>query len=117
MSSSSSDNEDDYEIKQLIMFDLINNNQQWYSNNGVGQMQQLQLDASLHLLAPERNRNQPCQPYCVFRHAEALHCIQHDYLGNDALFVGKNFEMMFRFSMTWVQWLLEDIGNARVPFL
>jgi hypothetical protein len=37
-------------------------------------------------------------------------------LGQDALFVGKNFLMMFRLSRARVQRLLEDIGNAQIPF-
>jgi hypothetical protein len=40
-----------------------------------------------------------------------LNCILHDYLRQEALFVGKNFEMMFQLSRSKVQRLLEDIGN------
>jgi hypothetical protein len=117
MVSSSSEDDDDYEIEELIMFHLINNNQQRLNNNREGQqMQQQQLDALLHLLAPQNNRNQPRRPYRVFQHADALNCIRRDYLGNNALFSGKNFEMMFRLSRSRVQRILEDIGNARIPF-
>ena len=79
-------------------------------------MQQQQLVAVLQLLAPQANQNQPHQPYHVFQHAEALHCIERDYLGREALFSGKNFKMMFRLSQTRVQRMLEDIGNTRISF-
>jgi Plant transposon protein. len=68
------------------------------------------------LLAPPGNRNNPRRPKRVFRHGEAFNCILRDYLGQEALFSGKNFEMMFRLSRSRVQRLLEDIGNAQIPF-
>ena len=117
MDSSFSDaDEDDYELEEQILVDLLNDNQQQLINNRGWEMQQQQLDVLLHILVPQNNRNQPHRPYHVFQHAEALHCIQWDYLGNDALFIGKNFEMMFRLSRTRVQRILEDMGNARISF-
>jgi len=85
-------------------------------NNRGQEMQQQQLDALLHILVPQNNQNQPHRPYHAFQHAEVLHCIQQHYLGNDALFSGKNFEMMFHLLRTRVQRMLEDIRNARIAF-
>jgi hypothetical protein len=110
------DFDDDFEIEEDLMIYLLNNNQKRLHNNRNQQMIQEQMNALLNLLAPPGNRNNPRQPKRVFEHAEAFRCIQRDYLGQDALFVGKNFLMMFRLSRTRVQRLLEDIGNAQIPF-
>ncbi len=67
-----------------------------------------------HRLLPRPKRKQ-------WRHAEALHCIQRDYLGfpNSPLppmFDGKEFETMFRISRSRFQRLMEDIGNSDNAF-
>jgi hypothetical protein len=117
MDSSFSNADEDYQLEEQILVDLLNDNQQWLINNRGQEMQQQQLDALLHILVPQNYRNQPGRPYHVFQHAEALHCVQWDYLGNDALFSGKHFEMMFHLSRTRVQRILQDIGNARIAFI
>ena len=74
------------------------------------------IDEAINIIAPVANRSNPRRPKRKFRHDEALHCIRRDCLGNDALFVGKNFKMMFRVSRSRVQRIMEDIGNERLPF-
>jgi hypothetical protein len=104
--------DDDYDIEEYLMINMLNNNQQRLHNN----REQQQMNVLLNLLAPPGNRNNPRRPKRVFRHGEAFNCILRDYLGQEALFSGKNFEMMFRLSRSRVQRLLEDIGNAQIPF-
>ena len=66
-------------------------------------------------------RHQPRRPKAIFRHHEALWCIQRDYFGiagdlSTPIFKDKNFEMMFRLSRTRVQRIFEDVMNAQHPF-
>ena len=56
-----------------------------------------------------------------FRHSEALHCIQRDYMGipgdpSTPLFNGKEFDTMFRISRSRFQRMMEDIGKQEDPF-
>lgn len=51
-----------------------------------------------------------------FCHAEALHCINRDYLGPVPLFPDRQFDEMFRISRSRFQRLLEDVGNSGLPF-
>jgi len=51
-----------------------------------------------------------------FRHDQALMCIKRDYLGPKPLFPDKQFEEMFRISPSRFQRMMEDIGNAGIPF-
>ena len=62
-----------------------------------------------HRLLPRTARKQ-------FRPAEAVHCINRDYLGPVPLFDGREFDEMFRISKSRFQRLMEDVGNANIPF-
>ena len=62
------------------------------------------------------HRELPREGKREFRHHHALQCILYDYLGPTPLFNGREFETMFRVSKRRFQCLMEDIGNANIPF-
>ena len=62
------------------------------------------------------HRKLPHQCRRVYKHGEAYHCIMRDYLGPDPIFEGREFETMFRISRSHFQCIMEDIGNAEIPF-
>ena len=56
-----------------------------------------------------------------FRHDEALHCINRDYMGilgdpSTPIFAGSEFASMFRISRPRFQRMLEDFANSEDPF-
>jgi len=62
-----------------------------------------------HRLLPRNKRRK-------FKHDEALHCINRDYLGPTPLFNGKQFELFFRISPARFQRLMEDVFGKGDPF-
>ena len=63
----------------------------------------------------------PRNPKRKFRHDEALHCINRDYLGilgdpSTPIFAGSEFASMFRISRPRFQRMLEDFANSGDPF-
>lgn len=56
-------------------------------------------------------RNEPRQPKKNWRHAQAHHCINRDYIGPCPLFPDRDFEMMFRVNRSRFQRLMEDVMN------
>ena len=58
------------------------------------------------------HRKLPRSKRTLFKHQEALNCINRDYLGPQPLFDDKQFELMFRISPQRFQRLMEDIGNS-----
>ena len=72
------------------------------------QQEQERLQLRNDILTPNQAyRHQPRQPKAIFRHHEALWCIQRDYLGipGDSMtpvLRDKNFKMMFRLPRTQV---------------
>ena len=51
-----------------------------------------------------------------FQHKDTMERLQHDYLGPEPLFDGKQFEVMFRISKYRFERLMQDIGNSQNPF-
>lgn len=85
------------------------------------------LQNALFVLDPKRKKPRidhrvlPRNTRTKYRHKEATHCIQRDYIGvvgdpTTPLFKGKEFDTMFRVSRGRFQRLLEDIGNSGDPF-
>ena len=62
------------------------------------------------------SRELPRESRREFQHQRALDCLLYDYLGPKPLFDGREFEMMFRVSRRRFQCIMEDIGNAGIPF-
>ena len=63
----------------------------------------------------------PRNPKRKFRHDEALHCINRDYLGisgdlSTPIFAGSEFSSMFRISRSRFQRMLEDFAKSGDPF-
>ena len=67
-------------------------------------------------IIPNDHRSRQRSKRTCFDHDRAKECIYRDYLGSDALFIGKNFEMMFRLSRSRFQRLMEDISRSSLPF-
>ena len=77
-----------------------------------GEFQQCLLDDSTiidHRLLPRNEKT-------VYDHERASYCIRSDYLGSIPRFDGKEFQVMFRLSRSRFQRLMEDVGNAHIPF-
>ena len=51
-----------------------------------------------------------------FVHADAVRCINRDYLGPHPVFDGREFDTMFRISKSRFQRIMEDFGNSGNPF-
>ena len=112
------DEEDDWEHIIAVTQVVINNNMSILST----------LDDEEECLQQQQHDRQnraalqnPRGPRKKYRHKEALHCIQRDYLGlpddpGTPLFVGKDFEMMFRITRGRFQRLMEDIAATGNPF-
>ena len=47
-----------------------------------------------------------------FKHEEALNSVMRDYLGAEAIFSDKQFQLMFRLTRPRMQRLMEDIMNG-----
>jgi hypothetical protein len=52
----------------------------------------------------------------LYFHAEALSCINRDYLGPTPIFNDRQFDMMFRISKSRFQTIMEDVGATQNPF-
>ena len=110
------DDEDDWDMLTAVAQTVIN-------NNSLAIASLFDEDEELRERVAVRSnfRNQPRGPKTQFRHKEALHCIRRDYLGivgdpSTPLFIGKDFEMMFRITRPRFQRLMEDVGNAGIKF-
>ena len=62
------------------------------------------------------HRTLPREPKRVFRHQQVRAILQHDCLGPKPSFNGREFDNVFRVSRSRFQCLLEDFGNANIPF-
>ena len=105
------DEDDDWELLMVVAQTVMNQN----------------AAVVLHLQQQQRNKRKtdhrtlPRSTRRKWRHDEALHCIGRDYLGlpdhpDTPLFVGKNFEMMFRVSRPRFEKIMQDFANSGIPF-
>ena len=67
------------------------------------------------------HRTLPRNPRLKYRHAEALHCINRDYLGIEGdtttpLFPGDDFQSMFRIELARFKRLMDEFANSGDPF-
>ena len=62
------------------------------------------------------HRTLPREAKRSFRHEQAREILHYDYLGPKPLFNGREFDNVFRVSRSRFQSLLEDFGNANLPF-
>jgi len=109
---SESEDDNDFNVEEQVLINLLQTNQQQAQNNQ-------NLEAIMRPLIPDNHRHLSCTPKHEFDHEGALCCIRCNYMGlpNNPLtpiFVGKDFEMMFRLTKKHVEKILQDIGNSAI---
>ena len=100
--------ESEAEEEAIIAQDLV---RQWAVAVEVATRKKPKIDSRL---LPRKEKRQ-------FRHEEALHCINRDYMGilgdpSTPIFAGSEFASMFRISRPRFQRMLEDFANSGDPF-
>ena len=99
--------EEDMDEEEQILFRHVQN---------VANVMEEATDDIPTMIGPVEHRHLPRGTKKVWRPAEAVHCINRDYLGPVPLFDGREFDEMFRISKARFQRLMEDIGNAQIRF-
>ena len=119
------DDDDDSEMMAAAVLVVVNNNVAIMNMMMLAHQEQEDQDRirMIHdVIMPNQDyRWQPRQAKALFRHNEAVWCIQRDFLGipgdlTTPIFKDSSFEMFFRFLRTRVQRIVEDVMRDGLPF-
>ena len=119
------DRDDDSEMMAAAVLVVVNNNIAIMNMMMLARQEQEDQDRMRminNVMMPNQDyRRQPRQAKALFRHDEAVWCIQRDFLGipgdlTTPIFKDSSFEMFFRLSRTRVQRIFEDVMHADLPF-
>ena len=114
-------NDEDMALMTVVQV-VVNNNMMALYSSLVARHEQDVSETIEDILRPNQDyRHLPRNTKAIFRHDEALKCIQRDYFGipgdlTTPIFKNKSFEMMFRLSRSRVQRIFDDIMQTNHPF-
>ena len=114
-------NDEDMALMTVVQV-VVNNNMMALYSSLVARHEQDVSETIEDILRPNQDyRHLPRNTKAIFRHDEALKCIQRDYFGipgdlTTPIFKDKSFEMMFRLSRSRVQRIFDDIMQTNHPF-
>ena len=120
-----SDGEDDLwndDMALMTVIQVVMNNNMALYNSLESHHEQDVSETVEDILRPNQDyRHLPRNPKAIFRHDEALSCIQRDYFGipgdlTTPIFKDRSYEMMFRLSRSRVQRIFDDIMHTNHPF-
>jgi hypothetical protein len=119
------EDDDDSEMMAAAVLVVVNNNVAIMNMMMLAHQEQEDQDRMRMIndvITPNQDyRRQPRQAKALFRHNEAVWCIQRDFLGipgdpTTPIFKDSSFEMFFRLSRTRVQRIFENVMHADLPF-